>query len=264
MPDMHTDTLARALGDVVREFRQNLDQHLEGVRMQAGAMVAEANARVAEAEARRDTAMAEFMMRVQDRLASIKDGSSGADGKDGAPGKDGDDGLHGKDGKDGLDGKDGAPGAEGPAGKDGADGRDGLDGAPGRDGLDGAPGSDGAVGADGAKGADGKDGKSVSVRGTFSEDDEYTDLDIVMMNGSSFIAIKENPGPCPGAGWQLLASRGSRGDRGVPGVEGKQGPRGDDGAPGDSPVALYVEGNEIIMTMSSGTELRAALPMVRR
>lgn len=264
MQEMHTETLARALGDVVREFRQNLDQHLEGVRMQASAMVSEANARVAEAEARRDTAMAEFMMRVQDRLANVKDGAAGLNGSDGAPGKDGADGLPGKDGTDGRDGKDGAPGSDGPAGKDGEAGKDGIDGVPGRDGIEGAPGADGAPGIDGAMGADGKDGKSVSVRGTFSEDDEYTELDIVMMNGSSFIAIKEQPGPCPGAGWQLLASRGSRGDRGGPGIEGKQGPRGNDGAPGDSPVALYVEGNEIIMTMSSGTELRAALPMVRR
>ena len=35
--------------------------------------------------------------------------------------------------------------------------------------------------------------------------------------------------PCPGAGWQLLASRGSRGDRGPKGERGLTGPRGERG-----------------------------------
>ena len=36
----------------------------------------------------------------------------------------------------------------------------------------------------------------------------------------SFIAKKDNPGPCPGAGWQLIASQGKRGDKGERGLQG--------------------------------------------
>ena len=45
-------------------------------------------------------------------------------------------------------------------------------------------------------------------------------LDIVALNGGSFIAKKDNPGPCPGAGWQLIASQGKRGDKGERGLQG--------------------------------------------
>jgi hypothetical protein len=60
-------------------------------------------------------------------------------------------------------------------------------------------------------------GKSLRVRRTFSEDAKYERLDIVAVNGSSFIAREDNPGECPGAGWQLLASAGRRGARGFAG-----------------------------------------------
>jgi hypothetical protein len=65
------------------------------------------------------------------------------------------------------------------------------------------------------------------VRGTYCAVEIYAALDIVALNGSSFIAREDNPGPCPGAGWQLLASAGSRGPRGQ---RGQQGDRGVDGA----------------------------------
>ena len=51
-----------------------------------------------------------------------------------------------------------------------------------------------------------------------------------MVDGSSFVALKDHPGPCPGADWQLLASRGSRGDRGLKGERGLPGPKGDAGS----------------------------------
>jgi hypothetical protein len=54
-------------------------------------------------------------------------------------------------------------------------------------------------------------------------------LDIVIINGSTFVALKDRPGPCPGADWQLLASRGSRGDRGPKGERGLTGPIGQRG-----------------------------------
>src|SRR5262249_15781420 len=57
----------------------------------------------------------------------------------------------------------------------------------------------------------GRDGNSITVRGTFNETQEYRRLDVVARNGGSFVALKDVPGPCPGAGWQLLASQGKRG-----------------------------------------------------
>jgi hypothetical protein len=76
----------------------------------------------------------------------------------------------------------------------------------------------------------GRDGKSITVRGTFNETAEYRRLDVVARNGGSFIALKDAPGPCPGSGWQLLASQGKRGAAGEKGERGPPGPRGDAGA----------------------------------
>jgi hypothetical protein len=59
--------------------------------------------------------------------------------------------------------------------------------------------------------AAGCDGKTMDVRGAFNETAEYSRLDVVALNGGSFIALKDAPGPCPGSGWQLLArARGCR------------------------------------------------------
>jgi hypothetical protein len=67
----------------------------------------------------------------------------------------------------------------------------------------------------------------------------YGFLDIVALGGSSFIAKMEEPGPCPGQGWQLIASagkpgkpgiRGERGEVGASGLRGPGGPAGKDAA----------------------------------
>jgi len=77
--------------------------------------------------------------------------------------------------------------------------------------------------------AAGRDGNSITVRGTFDETQEYRCLDVVALNGGCFIARKDAPGPCPGSGWQLLASQGKRG---VAGARGERGPKGDPGLSG--------------------------------
>jgi hypothetical protein len=78
----------------------------------------------------------------------------------------------------------------------------------------------------------GRDGKSITVRGTFDQSVNYRRLDVVALNGGSFIALKDAPGPCPGPGWQLLASQGKRGAVGEKGERGVPGPRGDPGLSG--------------------------------
>jgi hypothetical protein len=78
----------------------------------------------------------------------------------------------------------------------------------------------------------GRDGKSFTVRSTFNETADYRRLDVVALNGGSFVALKDKPGPCPGPGWQLIASQGKRGVAGERGERGPPGPRGDAGASG--------------------------------
>ena len=109
-----------------------------------------------------------------------------------------------------------------------------------------------------------KPGNSLTVRGTYSNDAEYRCLDVTMINGSSFVALKDNPGSCPGSDWQLLASRGSRGDRGRKGERGLTGPRGERGAAAPSIQSWEVDRASYAATpiLSDGTkgpplELRA-------
>src|SRR5262249_41492030 len=66
----------------------------------------------------------------------------------------------------------------------------------------------------------GRDGVTPDVRGTYKPGKDYKYLDIVALNGGSFIARTDDPGECPGPGWQLLASRGKTGDKGLPGPRG--------------------------------------------
>src|SRR5262249_9199583 len=50
-------------------------------------------------------------------------------------------------------------------------------------------------------------GSSLNIRGTYDSSVAYHHLDVVMINGSSFVALKDNPGLCPDSGnWHLLAS----------------------------------------------------------
>jgi hypothetical protein len=74
-------------------------------------------------------------------------------------------------------------------------------------------------------------GAGFTMRGTYASDEKYSYLDVVIINGSSFAALKDNPGRCPDSGdWHLLASRGSRGNRGESGARGMMGLRGERGA----------------------------------
>jgi hypothetical protein len=52
----------------------------------------------------------------------------------------------------------------------------------------------------------------------------------VLVGGSSFVALRDNPGPCPGRGWTLLAAAdkdGATGPRGERGERSLIGPRGE-------------------------------------
>lgn len=80
----------------------------------------------------------------------------------------------------------------------------------------------------------GADGRGITVRGTYDASQFYRHLDIVALNGGSFVAKNDNPGVCPGIGWQLICSQGKAGKEGPRGVAGKDGARGETGLMGKS------------------------------
>jgi hypothetical protein len=61
------------------------------------------------------------------------------------------------------------------------------------------------------------------------------------MDGASFVAKRDNPGLCPGNGWQLLSRQGKRGQRGE---KGETGPRGERGPPVEWPQLVSSEIDE--------------------
>ncbi len=181
--------------------------------------------------------------------------------------------LPGPEGRRGPKGEAGDKGERGEPGKPGATGAAGLDGKAGERGQKGEPGTlpvarewapgivhyAGVVVTHGggtwqascdtgqAPGhADwvclarpGIDAAIPKVRGTWSDAEVYAALDIVALGGSSFIARREAPGPCPGEGWQLIASAGRQGSKGPPGERGEAGAAGARGLPGASaPVII--------------------------
>lgn len=201
-----------------------------------------------------------------------KNGENGAPGRDGADGDQGPEGPAGRDGINGKDGVDGLPGTHGRDGTDGADGERGPEGALGklpvakewrdhvhyeaevvahlgrtfqarRDTGQAPPHDDWLCLADAGK--DGETGASFAIRGTWSADGEYRALDVVALTGSSFAARRDNPGACPGDGWQLIASAGRRGERGEAGIKGDRGP------PGPTIRAAIVDGNGLL-TLTNG------------
>lgn len=234
-----TDAAADRIARSVAAMQRDAAHERELREAQFAARMAELDARIA--------GVTELERRLTERLASVKDGEPGKDGRDGV---DGIAGERGADGRDGVDGKDGA---------DGVNGRDGVDGKDGDRGIEGPIGKlpsvtewedrvyyegevvthDGGIfqaisdtgKAPGhedwrcivAAGANGRDGKVPRVRETWASDGEYRALDIVALNGASFIARFDEPGPCPGEGWQIMSMQGKTGK------PGERGPKGDTG-----------------------------------
>jgi hypothetical protein len=105
----------------------------------------------------------------------------------------------------------------------------------------------------------GRDGRTFNVRGTFDSSIDYKALDVVALNGGSFSARRDTPGPCPGPGWQLIASAGKEGRRGLngePGQRGETGQRGPAGASGATILDWRYDLSEYraIPIMSDGTD----------
>ena len=190
-------------------------------------------------------------------------GPTGPQGLAGAPGERGPPGPAGEPGETGQAGPQGESGATGPQGPPGAAGECGAVGPAGPQGEPGvlrvvrdfAPDTVHYAGVVVTHGggtyqasrdtgqapghADwiclacpGRDAAMPKVRGTWSEAETYAALDIVALSGSGFIARRDAPGPCPGEGWQLIASAGRQGIKGPPGEPGERGVSGERGHPG--------------------------------
>jgi hypothetical protein len=110
-----------------------------------------------------------------------------------------------------------------------------------------------APGQDGQNGKDGADGLTPIVRGTFAMDQTYKRLDIVARDRGAFIAKVDNPGNCPGEGWQLITAHGVQGDRGKPGDRGE---KGEQGPPGVGIVSWKIDGKNYraVPLLSDGNE----------
>jgi hypothetical protein len=81
----------------------------------------------------------------------------------------------------------------------------------------------------------GRDAITPKIRGTFDAREQYCELDIVVFDGATGIARRDNPGICPGDGWQLMSKQGKTGRPGTPGERGPRGERGEKGDPGVVP-----------------------------
>lgn len=202
-------------------------------------------------------------------------GEPGAPGERGPAGEMGPQGVTGERGPDGLPGEPGAPGKDGEPGLPGEKGDRGPEGPPGklplvrawadevhyegdvvtfdgrtyqaqRDTGKAPPHPDWTCIAE--RGVDGQDGRGFTVRGTWSAEESYQALDVVAFNGASFAARFDDPGPCPGEGWQLIAAQGKRGKQGE---KGDRGERGAQGLPGMPVVAASVD-DQGLLTLTNG------------
>jgi hypothetical protein len=103
--------------------------------------------------------------------------------------------------------------------------------------------------------AAGIDARVPTIRGTYDAEARYQHLDIVATDGSSFIALKDEPGLCPGPDRQLIASAGRRGRIGPMGPRGERGETGHKGDPGPTILDWGIDraAYQAVPIMSDGT-----------
>jgi len=61
-------------------------------------------------------------------------------------------------------------------------------------------------------------------KGIYDSKTAYSYLDVVVKDSSSFVALRDKPGACPGDDWQMIACGGKRGVAGERGPPGPAGP----------------------------------------
>ena len=203
-------------------------------------MLARKLAEFGQREAEHELRLLKLETELRNRLATLRDGEKGDRGEKGEQGEKGET----------VKGEKGDTGAPGEKGETGERGETGEQGAPGADGAAGRDGANGANGNDGAPGANGNDGRSFVIRDTYDPAETYRELDVVTLNATWFIARKDDPGACPGAGWKA----GPSGRRGEKGERGERGPRGELGPPGREVTAWEINRKDysLVPIMSDG------------
>jgi hypothetical protein len=78
--------------------------------------------------------------------------------------------------------------------------------------------------------AAGRDAAEGEVHGQFEPGRDYRKFDLVCFDGCEWRARCDDPGPLPGAGWALSAVQGKRGGKGERGERGEKGAAGPAGA----------------------------------
>jgi hypothetical protein len=239
--DMLLDVWREALAQVLADRNIQWDQTLRSIRAESQAAIAELRATIAET---RREICDDIERRVSEKMAQIRQPADGAPGPRGEPG----------------------PPGRLPSVTTYVAGKVhyvgdvvAFEGATFQARCDTAksPGGDDwtCLATAGADGKDGSDGHSFRICGTYNEQTGYQALDVVALNGSSFVARKDCPGPCPGNGWQLIASAGR------PGRPGPKGERGEKGEPGETPIILAwkIDRQSFTATpiMSDGSEVLA-------
>jgi hypothetical protein len=219
LDELH-DSWAEALGHLLADERREWQRERELTVAEHRRVVAELDAKIAQMELHTERTIAA-------RLATLQDGVPGLRGEPGESIT----GPPGKDGRDGVDGLPGAPGAflepcpwgEGIHYQAALVTHAGSTWYARRDTASGPPSEDWICVA--AAGQPGAEGRSFVIRGTWSERGDYRQLDVVARDGSSFVARIDNPGPCPGDGWLMIAHQGRAGKPGDPGSRGPPGAR---------------------------------------
>lgn len=109
----------------------------------------------------------------------------------------------------------------------------------------------------------GTDARTPALRGAWKVEGAYQRLDVVISGGSSFIALCDAPGACPGDDWQMIARSGRAGPPGPPGPPGE---RGWPGPPGVSATAFDVDADGLLtLRLSDGSALTCDLyPVLAR
>lgn len=113
------------------------------------------------------------------------------------------------------------------------------------------------------RGADGKDGAGFNPRRLWEAEETYQKLDVVALNGGSFVALHDEPGPCPGDGWMRLTQPGKRGEKGD---RGDRGERGERGLPAATVKSMAVDGEGVVtLTNADGSTVTCDLyPLLTR
>jgi hypothetical protein len=199
---------------------------------------------------------------LQRRITELVGRGPPLDGPPGPPGEKGDPGVPGEPGPPGESikgdkGEPGEPGRDGERGPTGDKGHAGEPGPPGEPGKAGEAGQDGATGPSGEKGDPGAPGREWRSAGLYGEKTAYAWGDVVTLDGNAFVALADDPGPCPGEGWHCFAKRGK------PGAKGERGERGPAGPAAPRIVDWEIElgAYRAVPVMSDGTR-GAPLPVL--